>query len=124
MWCVVPPGGRTDRDCHTEPNSWCWSKGSADILAAGGSQAAQAGSARATRSHGELVITVSGLDPHQNYVPAKAVAEGRETGELLGEYEALPPRVRALVGHYLAAGLPEVPLASNSESSSGVCRSG
>ncbi len=45
--------------------------------------------ARAARARGENVLTVSGLDPHQNYVPAKAAIEGRSTGEVLDEYETL-----------------------------------
>lgn len=45
--------------------------------------------ARAARARGERVLTVSGLDPHQNYVPAKAAIESRGAGEVLDEYEAL-----------------------------------
>lgn len=45
--------------------------------------------ARAMRGRGEAVLTVSGLDPHQNYVPAKAAKEGRSATELLDDYEAL-----------------------------------
>lgn len=44
--------------------------------------------ARAARSRGESALTVSGLDPHQNYVPAKARRQGRTPAEVLGEYEA------------------------------------
>jgi methionyl-tRNA synthetase len=44
--------------------------------------------ARAARSRGETVLTVSGLDPHQNYVPAKARRQDRTPAEVLGEYEA------------------------------------
>ncbi len=45
--------------------------------------------ARAARASGQQVLTVSGLDPHQNYVPAKAAIEGRTPGTVLDEYEAL-----------------------------------
>jgi methionyl-tRNA synthetase len=44
--------------------------------------------ARAARARGERVVTVSGLDPHQNYVPAKAAGQGRTPGQVLDEYEA------------------------------------
>jgi methionyl-tRNA synthetase len=45
--------------------------------------------ARAARSRGSKVLTVSGLDPHQNYVPAKAQLEGRKPEAVLDDYEAL-----------------------------------
>lgn len=43
---------------------------------------------RAARARGAQVLAVSGLDPHQNYVPAKAARESRSAADLLGEYEA------------------------------------
>lgn len=45
--------------------------------------------ARAARAGGARTLTVSGLDPHQNYVRAKAAAQGREVSEVLDEYEGL-----------------------------------
>jgi methionyl-tRNA synthetase len=45
--------------------------------------------ARAARAAGTPTLTVSGLDPHQNYVRAKADAQGRGVSEVLGEYEGL-----------------------------------
>lgn len=45
--------------------------------------------ARAARARGKQVLTVSGLDPHQNYVPAKAQLQGRTAAEVLDEYEAV-----------------------------------
>ena len=48
--------------------------------------------ARAARARGRRTLTVSGLDPHQNYVPAKAALEGRTPGAMLDEYEALVRR--------------------------------
>jgi methionyl-tRNA synthetase len=45
--------------------------------------------ARAARARGTRTLTVSGLDPHQNYVPAKAAAEGRPAAAALDEYEPL-----------------------------------
>ncbi|MBO0805010.1 MAG: class I tRNA ligase family protein, partial [Nocardiopsaceae bacterium] len=48
--------------------------------------------ARAARSRGARVLTVSGLDPHQNYVRAKAASQGRTADEVLDTYEALVRR--------------------------------
>jgi methionyl-tRNA synthetase len=48
--------------------------------------------ARAARARGARTLTVSGLDPHQNYVQAKAAAEGRTAAAALDEYEALVRR--------------------------------
>lgn len=45
MWCVIPPGGRSKRDCHPERELMVVVKGSADVLAGGSSQAADAGCA-------------------------------------------------------------------------------
>jgi methionyl-tRNA synthetase len=45
--------------------------------------------ARAARASGSRTLTVSGLDPHQNYVRTKAASEGREVAEVLDEYEGL-----------------------------------
>ena len=45
--------------------------------------------ARAARARGLRTLTVSGLDPHQNYVPAKAAKEGRTPEAMLDDYEAL-----------------------------------
>ena len=45
--------------------------------------------ARAARARGRQVLTMSGLDPNQNYVPAKAALEGRAPDEMLDEYEEL-----------------------------------
>jgi len=45
--------------------------------------------ARAARARGTRTLTVSGLDPHQNYVCTKAASQGREVTEVLDEYERL-----------------------------------
>jgi methionyl-tRNA synthetase len=45
--------------------------------------------ARAARSRDDPVLTVSGLDPHQNYVLAKAQLQDRAPAEVLDEFEAL-----------------------------------
>jgi methionyl-tRNA synthetase len=45
--------------------------------------------ARAARARGVRTVTVSGLDPHQNYVRAKAASQGRWEAEVLDEYEDL-----------------------------------
>ncbi|HEX6389860.1 MAG TPA: class I tRNA ligase family protein [Solirubrobacteraceae bacterium] len=48
---------------------------------------------RAERASGREVISVGGIDPHQNYVVAKAELEGRPTLATLDDYSA---RVRAI----------------------------
>lgn len=45
MWCVVPPGGRSNRDCHEERELVVVVRGSVEVQAGGGSQTASAGSA-------------------------------------------------------------------------------
>jgi methionyl-tRNA synthetase len=45
--------------------------------------------ARAARARGHEVITVCGLDPHQNYVLAKAEALGHPVEQVLDHYEGL-----------------------------------
>jgi methionyl-tRNA synthetase len=45
--------------------------------------------ARAARARGTRTLTVSGLDPHQNYVRAKAASQGRDVTAVLDEYEGL-----------------------------------
>jgi methionyl-tRNA synthetase len=45
--------------------------------------------ARAARTRGTRTLTVSGLDPHQNYVRTKAASQGREAAQVLDEYEDL-----------------------------------
>jgi methionyl-tRNA synthetase len=45
--------------------------------------------ARAARARGLRTLTVSGLDPHQNYVLAKAAKEGRTPEAMLDDYEEL-----------------------------------
>ncbi len=45
--------------------------------------------ARAARARGLATLTVSGLDAHQNYVCAKAAAQGRPATAVLDEYEGL-----------------------------------
>ncbi len=52
--------------------------------------------ARAARGRGEQILTVCGVDPHQNYTLAKAQLQGRPVGEVLDQYEEL-------VGSALAA---------------------
>jgi methionyl-tRNA synthetase len=48
--------------------------------------------ARAARARGTRTLTMSGVDPHQNYVRTKATAQGRKASEVLDEYEALVRR--------------------------------
>lgn len=48
--------------------------------------------ARAARARGLRTLTVSGLDPHQNYVPAKAARQGRTPEAMLDDYEELVRR--------------------------------
>jgi methionyl-tRNA synthetase len=51
--------------------------------------------ARAARARGREVITLCGLDPHQNYVLAKAEAVDRPVEEVLDHYEGLIRRAFA-----------------------------
>jgi methionyl-tRNA synthetase len=44
--------------------------------------------ARAARRRGQRVISFCGVDPNQNYVVTKAVAEGRPVDEVLADYQA------------------------------------
>jgi methionyl-tRNA synthetase len=57
--------------------------------------------ARAARARGCRTLTVSGLDPHQNYVRTKAASQGREVAEVLDEYEDLVRKAldAALIGY-------------------------
>ena len=48
--------------------------------------------ARAARARGVRTLTFSGVDPHQNFVPAKAVSQGRPAADVLDEYETLVRR--------------------------------
>src|SRR6185312_4826581 len=76
---------------------------------------------RAARTRGESVLSVSGLDVHQNYVVTAAEQEGRTPAEVIEDYGAarirsafalaVPARVRDLFDRLLAEGLPDVPLA-------------
>jgi mannose-6-phosphate isomerase-like protein (cupin superfamily) len=45
MWCVVPPGGRTGTDCHSERELWVVVSGNADVQAGGRTETALTGSA-------------------------------------------------------------------------------
>lgn len=45
--------------------------------------------ARAARARGQRTLTVSGVDPNQNYVRAKAASADRDPDDLLDEYEDL-----------------------------------
>ena len=76
---------------------------------------------RAARTRGESVLSVSGLDVHQNYVVTAGEQEGRTPAEVIEDYGAarirsafalaVPARVRDLFDRLLAEGLPDVPLA-------------
>ena len=75
---------------------------------------------RAARTRGESVLSVSGLDVHQNYVVTATEQEGRTPAEVIEDYGArirsafalaVPARVRDLFDRLLAEGLPDVPLA-------------
>ena len=45
MWCIVPPGGRTDTDCHEERELWVVVSGNAEVQLPDRTQTALAGSA-------------------------------------------------------------------------------
>lgn len=45
MWCVVPPGGRSQIDCHSERELWVVVQGSADVESGEHTQTAPTGSA-------------------------------------------------------------------------------
>ena len=48
--------------------------------------------ARAARARGERVLTLSGVDPHQNYVPARARLLGEPVDEVVTRFEGLVRR--------------------------------
>jgi hypothetical protein len=54
MWCVVPPGGRTNVDCHPERELAIIIQGSVDVVSAGRSVNAGTGSA----------VLLEGLEDH------------------------------------------------------------
>lgn len=45
MWCVVPPGGHTDTDCHPDRELVVVVRGSADVQAGGHAETALPGTA-------------------------------------------------------------------------------
>ena len=45
MWCVVPPGGRSAIDCHSERELWVIVQGDADVESDGRTEPAPNGSA-------------------------------------------------------------------------------
>jgi mannose-6-phosphate isomerase-like protein (cupin superfamily) len=45
MWCLVPPGGRTETDCHSEREMWVVVSGNADVQLPGRTETAPAGTA-------------------------------------------------------------------------------
>ena len=45
MWCVVPPGGRSAIDCHSERELWVIVQGDADVESRGRTEPAPNGSA-------------------------------------------------------------------------------
>jgi mannose-6-phosphate isomerase-like protein (cupin superfamily) len=45
MWCVVPPGGRSAIDCHSERELWVVVQGDADVESNGRTELAPLGSA-------------------------------------------------------------------------------
>ncbi|HUC57184.1 MAG TPA: cupin domain-containing protein [Streptosporangiaceae bacterium] len=45
MWCVVPPGGRSSIDCHSERELWVVVRGDAEVESGDRVQAAPTGSA-------------------------------------------------------------------------------
>ncbi len=45
MWCVVPPGGRSNLDCHSERELWVVVQGDAEVESGQHSRFAPAGSA-------------------------------------------------------------------------------
>jgi len=62
MWCVVPPGGRTNTDCHPERELVVVVQGGGEVLASGGSQSAQAGCAVLMDSGEEHVLVNQSAD--------------------------------------------------------------
>jgi mannose-6-phosphate isomerase-like protein (cupin superfamily) len=45
MWCVVPPGGRSSIDCHSERELWVVVQGNAEVESGQRTQTAPTGSA-------------------------------------------------------------------------------
>jgi mannose-6-phosphate isomerase-like protein (cupin superfamily) len=63
MWCVVPPGGRSNTDCHAERELVVVVQGAASVQAAGGEELATAGSAVLLDGGEEHVLVNSGQEP-------------------------------------------------------------
>jgi mannose-6-phosphate isomerase-like protein (cupin superfamily) len=45
MWCLVPPGGRTNTDCHSEREMWIVVSGNAEVQLPGRTEPALTGNA-------------------------------------------------------------------------------
>jgi mannose-6-phosphate isomerase-like protein (cupin superfamily) len=64
MWCVIPPGGRTNTDCHPERELVVVVSGSAEVQASNRSQTAGSGDAvllDAEEAH--VLVNTSASDP-------------------------------------------------------------
>lgn len=64
MWCVVPPGGRSNTDCHPERELVVVVQGAASVQASGGEEVATAGSAVLLDGGEEhVLVNPSGQEP-------------------------------------------------------------
>ena len=64
MWCRVPPGGRSNPDCHEDRELVVIVQGSLEVQAGGASQVASAGSAVLLDSGEEhVLVNLSSKDP-------------------------------------------------------------
>jgi quercetin dioxygenase-like cupin family protein len=64
MWCVIPPGGRTDRDCHPERELVVVMSGSAKVQAGGRNETASSGNAvLLDGEEAHVLVNTSASDP-------------------------------------------------------------
>lgn len=62
MWCVVPPGGRSNTDCHPERELAVIVQGAADVHVGGRAERASAGTAVLLDSEEEHVLVNQSAD--------------------------------------------------------------
>jgi mannose-6-phosphate isomerase-like protein (cupin superfamily) len=64
MWCVVPPGGRSAIDCHSERELWVVVQGNADVESGERTQLAPTGSAVLLESEEpHVMVNRSAVEP-------------------------------------------------------------
>jgi quercetin dioxygenase-like cupin family protein len=64
MWCVIPPGGRSNTDCHPERELVVVVSGSAEVRAGGRRETASSGSAVLLDSEeAHVLVNTSSSDP-------------------------------------------------------------